>query len=128
MTFGSVRTIVLAAGFFALAASGAVAAKRQNTDATPLSLDSLPPPAPGFEKPDGIKPRHEKDSGLELPAEIDLGAAQLRFDTNRKETDPIPRVGVDAVDPKLLNHNVPRENPSELEPDYFGFTLSTPTH
>jgi hypothetical protein len=128
MTYGLLKTIVLAASLFAFALPGPIAAQGRDTDAAPLSLDALPPPAPGFERSDGIKPQPEKDSGLKSPAKIELGAAQLRLDTNRKDVDQIPRVGIDAADQRQLNRNITPEKPSELKPDYFGFTLSTPTH
>lgn len=86
------------------------------------------PPAPGFEEPKKAKPTDEKEPGLELPTKFELGNSQLRVDTNRKEIDPIPRVGIDAADPRVLNPNLPQEKTSPLKPGYFGFTISTPTN
>jgi len=66
----------------------------------------------------------EQKSGIAIPNKIDLGPSQLRFDAGRK--DPIPRVGIDAADPTVLNPNLPQQKDSPLTP-YVGFTLSTPT-
>jgi hypothetical protein len=128
MTRAFVRTIVLAAGTLAAAGQFTVARAQKSSGVAPLALDSLPPPAPGFEKPEGLKPRDEKDSKLELPTQLNLGNSQLRLDTNRKEIDPIPRIGIDAADPAVLNPNLPQEKASPLKPGYFGFTITTPTH
>jgi len=123
-----VPTSVLVRGIFALALTWlpAAALAQQSSGTAPRPHDHrlLLPPAPGFETPDGLKPKDEKDSKLELAPQIYLGTSQLRFDTNRKEIDPIPRVGIDARDPTAPNPNLPQEKPLS----YFGFTLSTPTH
>jgi hypothetical protein len=121
------RISLLAAGLFVVAAAMPAATMAQTSSTHPRSVDTLPL-APGFEKPEDIKPRDEKDSKLELPTQFDLGTSQLRLDTNRKEIDPIPRVGIDAAEPTVLNPNLPQEKPSPLKPGYFGFTISTPTH
>jgi hypothetical protein len=122
MKYAFVRTSALTATLFALGTSLALAQQ-----SAPFSLDpNLLTPAPGFEKPTAASPQDEKDSKLTLPDHIDLGTSQLRFDTDRN--DPIPRVGIDQVDPSLVDPRLPAEKSSPLKPKYFGFTLSTPTH
>jgi hypothetical protein len=121
------RISLLTAGLLVVAAALPAAVIAQTPPPHSRNVDTLPL-APGFEKPEDIKPRDEKDSKLELPTQFDLGNSKLRLDTNRKEIDPIPRVGIDAADPKVLNPNLPQEKESPLKPGYFGFTISTPTH
>jgi hypothetical protein len=129
MTYAVVRKILTAAGMLALAAgwSPIAAQTKKSSDGAPYKIEALPP-APGFEEPKAANPKDEKDPGLELPTKFGLGSSQLRLDTNRKEIDPIPRVGIDAADPTVLNPNLPQEKASPLKPGYFGFTISTPTH
>lgn len=126
MTHPFARAVLAAIALGALSSAAPAQAPKTGTPA-PLTIDALPP-APGFEEPKAIVPKDEKGSGLELPNKFDLGNSQLRFDTNRKEIDPIPRIGIDAADPRVLNPNLPQEKTSPLKPDYFGFTISTPTH
>jgi len=137
MSYALVRHSAVVAGLFALFVSWPHAAALAQQPAVaapsvPLTLDSnlLKPPAPGvgLDKPPAAKPEDDKSSPLALPDHIDLGTSQLRFDTSRKTVDSIPRLGIDAADPKVLNPGLPHGNASPLKPDYFGFTLSTPTH
>ena len=125
MTYAFFRIGELAAGFFALVAASSALA--QHGAPVPLDPYLLKPPAPGFEKPVTPGPENDKGAKLELPDHIDLGTSQLRFDTNRKAVDSTPRVGIDTADPTVLNPRLPQEKASPLKPDYFGFTLSTPT-
>ena len=122
MTLAPVRTSALTAAIFVLVASGALAQQP-----TPPKLDpNLMAPAPGFETPYVARADGETGSSLKLPDHIDFGTSQLRLDTEHK--DPIPRVGIDAVDPAILNPGLAQSQDTKLTPKYFGFTLSTPTH
>jgi hypothetical protein len=124
MAYAFFRIGALAAGFFALVAASTALAQQ----GAPVPLDPylLKPPAPGFETPVTPEPENDKGAKLELPTQFDLGTSQLRFDAKRD--DPIPRIGIDAVDPTVLNPGLPQAKDSPLKPNYFGFTLSTPTH
>jgi hypothetical protein len=135
MSFSYVRTCALIAALFAVAAlpfTTALAEEPANSAPTPpISLDPnmLKPPAPATESPPTVKPlRDGAGSKIDLPTKFDLGTSELRLDTSRKAVDSIPRVGIDAADPKVLNPNLPQEKDSPLKPDYFGITISTPTH
>jgi hypothetical protein len=137
MSYAFVRHSAVAAGLFALFVfwPHAAALAQQPAEAAPsapLTLDpnllKLPAPGSDFDKPSTARPQDDTSAKLDLPDHIDLGTSQLRFDTSRKTVDSVPLVGIDAADPKVLNPRLPHENASPLKPDYFGFTLSTPTH
>jgi hypothetical protein len=137
MSYAFVRHSAVAAGLFAFFVSWphVAALAQQPAEAAslaPLTLDPnlLKPPAPGsdFDKLSTARPQDDTSAKLELPDHINLGTSQLRFDTRREAVDSTPRVGIDAADPTVLNPRLPQEKASPLKPDYFGFTLSTPTH
>ena len=119
----------LVAGGTALA--GDAASKPAGAAATPqVTLDPeqlvVPRPSDDVSKFTPDTPGEDK-AGLAIPNKIDLGTSQLRFDADRKAIDTGPRVGIDAVDPTVLNPNLPQRKQSPMEP-YVGFTLSKPTN
>jgi hypothetical protein len=125
--FGTFAVIV-AAFFFAAnsaALAGNAASKLRAVAAPPVSLDSNPsalsPSALGERDLD--KSAADKPDG-KIPDSIKFGEHTLRFDTDRKSVDTIPRVGLDAKDPAIL----PTQRDQDLPPSYFGLTLTTPTH
>lgn len=65
---------------------------------------------------------------LTIPDTIDLGKSMLRFDASRSAINSGPRVGIDALDPSVLNPGIPARKDSPLTPSYFGLTLTTPIH
>lgn len=67
-------------------------------------------------------------TGFSIPNTIDLGSAALRFDTSRSALSSGPKVGIDSVEPQVLNPGIPTRKDSLLTPSYFGLTLTTPTH
>jgi hypothetical protein len=117
----------------AVAENAANKAKSPTAPPASLSLDpnssALPPAALGedagqvkFGEPD------DKEPDLKFPDRIKLGDHTLQFDTSRKSIDTIPRVGVDATDPHVLNQATPPDSDLLLKPNYFGLTLTVPTH
>jgi hypothetical protein len=65
---------------------------------------------------------------MKIPDTIDLGKSLLRFDASRSAISSGPRVGIDGLDPSVLNPGIPVRKDSPLTPSYFGLTLSTPIH
>lgn len=65
---------------------------------------------------------------MKIPDTIDLGKSMLRFDASRSAISSGPRVGIEALDPSVLNPGIPVRKDSPLTPSYFGLTLSTPIH
>ncbi len=126
------RTLAALAAFVAalLAVNGAAlagnTASRQPA-APPLSLEvnpsELSPSALGADTDEFGKSAADKPD-LKIPDSIKLGDRTLRFDTDRKAVDSIPRVGLDATD----RHVLPMPKDEDLPPAYFGLTLTVPTH
>ena len=89
--------------------------------AAPLSADmfKMPPSAYGTGKFDYTPPA--TDNGGFNPGRIDLGSSVLQLDT--KPAAPGNRVGIEAVDPKLLG-GISKDEPTL--PHYFGMTLTKP--
>ena len=104
--------LLLAANSAALAGS----APRANSSA-------LSPSALGADTAKSHKADADK-SDVKIPDSIKFGDRTLRFDTDRKSVDSIPRVGLDATDPHVL----PTQKDQDLPPAYFGLTLTVPTH
>lgn len=99
----------------------------------PLSLDpnasSLPASALGGDAGQLNSGESSEDKpDLKIPDRIKLGNQTLRFDTSRKVVDSIPRVGVEATDPAVFNKGTAADDDLPLKPDYFGLTLTVPTH
>jgi hypothetical protein len=88
-----------------------------DTGATMLSPSALGADTGGFEKSTADKP------DLKIPDSIKFGNNTLRFDTDRKSVDSVPRVGLDATD----RHVLPMQRDEDLPPTYFGLTLTAPT-
>ena len=86
-----------------------------------ISADTfkMPPSAYGTGKFDYTPPA--ADSGGFNPGRIDLGSSVLQLDT--KPAAPGNRVGIEAVDPKLLG-GISKDEPTL--PHYFGMTLTKP--
>ena len=110
-----------------LLATAAPAGAQQPAPAAPaaapaLSADAfkVPPSAYGTGKFDYTPP--SADGGGFNPGRIDLGSSVLELDTKRATPDS--RVGIEAVDPKLLG-GISKDNTSPL-PSYFGMTLTKP--
>jgi len=128
---------VLAAGFAVaglLATSAAMAETAKQPAAVapkaPLLLDAksteLPPSALGE---DGKRNEFGDDnSDHKISDGIKLGNQTLRLDTNRKAIDAAPRVGLDATDPYVLNRDAAAADDASLKPNYFGLTITVPTH
>lgn len=92
--------------------------------AAPPSLDpdgsALSPSALG-ERKLGASAANKPD--LQIPDSIKFGDHTLRFNTDPKSVDSIPRVGLDTVD----RHVLPTQKDNDLPPTYFGLTFTTPT-
>lgn len=104
-----------------LAVTAAAFAQQPAPAAAPLSADifNMPPSAYGTGKFDYTPP--QTNSGGFNPGRIDLGSSVLQLDT--KPAAPGNRVGIEAVDPKLLG-GISKDEPTL--PHYFGMTLTKP--
>lgn len=129
----AVFAIIVAVAFSTGAAlAGKTASKPRAAAAAsaPLSLDpnasSLPASALGGDT--GELNSSDDKPDFAIPDRIKLGNQTLRFDTSRKAVDSIPHVGLDSPDSPVLNKGTAADNESSLKPDYFGLTLTTPTH
>ncbi len=70
--------------------------------------------------------KHQSEpSGVALPDRVDLGGSMLRFDADRSAVSRGPRVGVESHDPSFLSRSTRKDEPGL---NYFGLTLTTPTH
>ena len=131
-TFAAALAIALLPQSAAFAGKTASKAKALASPSAPLSLDpnstSLSPSALGYDV-DNLETGRSGDRkpDLKIPDRIKLGDHTLRFDTSRKAIDTIPRVGPDAPGASVLNQHPPVDNDLPT-PDYFGLTLTTPTH
>jgi hypothetical protein len=126
-TSGAFAAFFAAAFLFAAdgtALAGNTANKLRAVTAPRVSLESdssaLSPAALG--ESDHDKSATGKADG-KFPDSIKFGDHTLRFDTDRKSIDSIPRVGLDAKDPAIL----PTQKDQDLPPSYFGLTLTVPT-
>jgi hypothetical protein len=70
----------------------------------------------------------KESSGITLPTRIDLGGSTLRLDTDRSAINNGPRVGIDSTDLSTQNPGLPTKKDATLAPNYFGLTITTPTH
>jgi hypothetical protein len=116
---------------FSAALTSAAVAEQAADGASPqltLDPDLLNLPAPAAPKTSAAGAEDDADAKLKLPTQFDLGTSQLRLDTDRKAADSIPRVGVEATEPNVIIPGARADDASPLKPNYFGFTLSTPTH
>ena len=68
---------------------------------------------------------HKESSGIELPDRVDFGTSKLRLDADRSAVSSGPRVGVDSLHPSFLSRSTRKDAPAL---NYFGLTLTTPTH
>jgi hypothetical protein len=125
-SFGTFAAIACIALLLAVSAALAENTASKRAAAPPPSLDTtasdLSPAALG----ENIGPRDKSAADkpdLTIPDSIKFGNRTLRFDTDRKAVDSIPRVGLDATDPAVL----PSHRDQDLPPSYFGLTLTTPT-
>lgn len=96
----------------------------------PLGPDAFKLPAvPDYEAGGFRAQESNRDkAGAGLPDRVDLGKSVLRFDTNRSALNSGPKVGIDDADQTVLNPGIPTHKDSPLQPNYFGLTLTTPTH
>jgi hypothetical protein len=102
------------------ACAQAPAAPAKSAPALDADAFRLPPSAYDAGKFDYTPPK--TDTGGFQPGRFQLGTSILQLDTKRQE--PSNRVGIEAVDPKLLG-GISKDDSSPL-PNYFGMTLSKP--
>ena len=113
-----------------LAATGGAMAGNTESD-----RPAVAPPHPLGSNPSALSPsalgvdtsRFDESADkpdLKIPTGIKFGNKTLRFDTDSKALDSIPRVGLDATD----RHVLPMQKDEDLPPTYFGLTLTAPTH
>jgi hypothetical protein len=125
------RLTVAAAALVALGgpalAGGTAAEPTTADDAAAVTIDPRQFIVPDVS--DDARKFMSKKPGENSPAfstpQIDLGASQLSLETDRDAIDSGPRVGIEKIDPTVLNPNLPQQKESPLQP-YVGFKLSTP--
>ena len=127
---------VLAAGF-AIAGLPAAGAAMAETAKQSAAKTQRPPEAKSTELPPSALGEDVNRNDLGESADtadhklsdgFKLGDQTVRFDTNRKAVESAPRVGLDATDPYVLNRNAAAADDASLKPNYFGLTITLPTH
>ncbi len=130
--------------FFRLTAVAATLAAHALLGGAALAGDTATKPAPAgaspqvtFDPKQFVLPNVSDDASTFTPKgladdepafsmpQIDLGTSQLSVETNRNAINNGPRVGIEKIDPTVLNPNLPQHKESPLQP-FVGFKLSTP--
>jgi hypothetical protein len=87
------------------------------------------PATPGkFNYTPALNQPAEPNSKIALPNNIKIGKSELQFDAGRRPVNADAFKGIDNSGSTVLNTQLDQQKGSQIKPNYFGFTLSVPTH
>jgi hypothetical protein len=96
-----------------------------------IDVDLLETPqVPARAEPKKLNPDQSDKSKTELtfPNSIDLGKSKLEFDTKHSSELTARNLANDSGEASNLSKVMPGQKQERALPNYFGFTIKTPTH